>query len=132
RPWAEASGAMNSSEQFRSQATEARADAAAGTNPPREAIVSLTRGLDILRCFRPGDGPLTVLEIARRTGLPRQSVNRLVYSLAQMGCLERRQADGRYQVGRRMMGIGQALLAGLPIREIARPVMQRIADAHNT
>ena len=95
-------------------------------------ILSLKRGLDVLRCFKVDDGPLSVSQIAARTALPRQTANRLVYSLTRLGCLDRRQADGRYQLGPRSLGLGRALLANLPIRGIVRPIMQRLADTRDT
>jgi DNA-binding IclR family transcriptional regulator len=96
------------------------------------SILSLERGLAVLRAFQPALGPMSVPEVAARTGLPRQTANRLVHSLVSLGCLERREADGRYQAGRRLVDAGRSLLMNLPIRGIARPIMQRIASAHDT
>ena len=98
----------------------------------QDMVLSLKRGLDVLRCFKVGDGPLSVSQIAARTSLPRQTANRLVYSLAQLGCLDRRQADGRYLLGPRPLGLGRALLANLPIRSAVHPIMQRLAEERDT
>lgn len=97
-----------------------------------DMVLSLKRGLDVLRCFKVGDGPLSVSQIATRTSLPRQTANRLVYSLAQLGCLDRRQADGRYLLGPRPLGLGRSVLANLPIRSAVHPIMQRLADKCDT
>jgi DNA-binding IclR family transcriptional regulator len=94
-------------------------------------IVSLRRGLDILRCFREGDGALSVIEIARRTGLAKPTASRLMHTLAGTGCLERRPEDGRYQLRPWSLTIGRRVLEGLAVREIARPALQRLAKAHH-
>jgi IclR family transcriptional regulator, positive regulator for flagellar biogenesis len=95
-------------------------------------IVSLAHGLDIMRCFAPSDASLRVSEIAARTGLPRQTVQRLAYTLSVLGCLESRTETGHYRLGPRLLGAGRTLLAHLPLRDIARPIMQRLADANHT
>lgn len=98
----------------------------------RYHVKSLERGLALLRCFRPGSGPLTIAQIARQAGMPRQSANRLVRSLVQLGCLAPHPSAGRYQMGSRMVGLGRAVLSQLPIAEIVQPIMQRLADEHQT
>lgn len=99
--------------------------------PAESQIVSLRRGLEILRCFREGDAALSVIEIARRTGLAKPTASRLMHTLASAGCLERRPEDGRHQLRPWSLTIGRRVLEGLPLREIARPVLQRLARAHH-
>ena len=93
-------------------------------------IVSLRRGLDILRCFREGDSALSVIEIAKRASLAKPTARRLMATLAHVGCLKRRPEDGRYQLQPWALTIGRRVLDGLPLREIARPALQRIAKVH--
>jgi len=93
-------------------------------------IISLRRGLEILRCFREGDSALSVIEIAKRTNLPKPTTSRLLATLARAGCLERRAEDGRHQLRPWALTIGRRVLEGLPLREIARPTLRRIAKTH--
>jgi DNA-binding IclR family transcriptional regulator len=95
-------------------------------------IASLEHGLDVLRCFAPNDASLRISEIARRTGLPRQTVQRLAYTLTVLGCLECRTEAGHYRLGPRLLSTGRALLSNVPWRDVVRPILQRVANAHNT
>ena len=55
--------------------------------PDRQFVVALSRGLDVLRCFRASDPMLGNQEIAARTGLPKPTVSRLTHTLTRLGYL---------------------------------------------
>jgi DNA-binding IclR family transcriptional regulator len=93
----------------------------------RQFVEALARGLAILRCFRAGDRFLGNQEIARRTGLPKPTVSRLTHTLTQMGFLAPTQHD-EYALGVGVLALGHAYLAGLNVRDVARPMMQELAD----
>lgn len=93
----------------------------------RQFVEALARGLAILRCFRAGDRFLGNQEIARRTGLPKPTVSRLTHTLTQMGFLAPSQHD-EYALGVGVLALGHAYLANLNIRDVARPLMQELAD----
>ena len=94
----------------------------------RRFVTALARGLDVLRCFRPGDASLSNLEIARRTGLPKPTISRLTYTLTSLGYLIHSEEHGTYKLGTGVLSLGYAMLSGLDIRERARPLMQELAD----
>jgi DNA-binding IclR family transcriptional regulator len=94
----------------------------------RRFVTALARGLDVLRCFQPGDISLGNLEIARRTGLPKPTISRLTYTLTKLGYLRYSERQGTYQLGPGVLSLGYAMLSGLDIRERARPLMQELAD----
>jgi DNA-binding IclR family transcriptional regulator len=94
----------------------------------RRFVTALARGLDVLRCFRPGDVSLSNLEIARRTGLPKPTISRLTYTLTRLGYLTCSDQYGTYQLGNGVLALGYAMLSGMDIRERARPGMQELAD----
>ncbi len=93
----------------------------------RRFVTALGRGLNILRCFRPGDGSLGNLELAKRTGLPKPTISRLTYTLTKLGYLVQTEQDGTYQLGPGVLQLGFSMLAGVDIRERARPLMQDMA-----
>lgn len=97
-----------------------------------KAISSLQHGLEVLRCFTADKPSLKVGEIASAVGLPRQTVQRLVFTLAQLGCLENQTQEGRYRLGQRMLPTGRAVLSKLAWRQRCRPIMQRLADETGT
>ncbi len=98
---------------------------------PESSVVSLARGLEILRAFRSTDVQLGNKEIAQRTRLPKTTVARLTYTLTRLGYLRQTGPLGQYHLDEKVAVLGNALLRALPIREVARPVMQALADEHD-
>lgn len=94
----------------------------------RHFVTALARGLEVLACFRSGGRMLGNQEIARRCKLPKSTVSRLTYTLTKLGYLVQDQADGRYRLGIATMSLGVGMLARLDVRELARPLMQELAD----
>ena len=92
-----------------------------------EAVVSLRRGLEILRTFQSDDGLLSRHEIAQRTGLPNTTTTRLIHTLVTLGYLSRVGLHGGYRPGPSVLALGHALIEALPFRRVARPLMQRFA-----
>ncbi|WP_444944158.1 IclR family transcriptional regulator [Microbulbifer sp. ZKSA006] len=100
--------------------------------PDRKFIEALARGLDVLRAFQPGDGFLGNLEIAQRTGLPRSSVSRLTYTLTQLGYLTYSERMEKYQLGSGVLALGYAFVSNLTVRQVAKPLMQDLANSTGT
>jgi DNA-binding IclR family transcriptional regulator len=71
--------------------------------------------------------PRTLADLAAATGLPRATAHRLAVRLEQHGFV-RRDAEGRFGLGLRLVGLGQAAADGFPLREVAAPVLQRLRD----
>ena len=94
----------------------------------RQFVTALARGLDILRAFRPEDGPLGNQELAKRTGLPKPTISRLTYTLTQLGYLNYDRKLGVYSLGGGVLALGYVALAHLDVRRVARPLMQDLAD----
>jgi DNA-binding IclR family transcriptional regulator len=92
----------------------------------RRFVTALARGLELLRCFGPGDRQLGNQELARRAGLPKPTVTRLTYTLTRLGYL--RAAGQGYALGPGVLALGYALLAAMDVRRVARPLMQHLAE----
>jgi DNA-binding IclR family transcriptional regulator len=99
-----------------------------GDGKERQFVTALARGLEILRCFKPGDRLLGNQDIARRTGLPKPTVSRLTFTLTRMGYLHYSENLGKYQLGTAVLSLGYSLLTNLDILKIARPLMQGLAE----
>jgi DNA-binding IclR family transcriptional regulator len=95
----------------------------------RQFITALARGLAILRCFRVGEVYLSNRELARRSGLAKPTVSRLTYTLTRMAFLNYSSAREEYALGPGVLVLGHTYLAAMKVREIARPMMQTLADA---
>ncbi|MDQ2987516.1 MAG: IclR family transcriptional regulator [Pseudomonadota bacterium] len=94
----------------------------------RRFVTALARGLEILRCFRPGEKYLSNNEIAKRTGMPKPTISRLTYTLTELGYLNFSADQGRYQLGSGVLALGYTVLSGLDVRNLARPAMQELAE----
>lgn len=94
----------------------------------RQFITALARGLAILRCFRVGEVYLSNQELARRSGLAKPTVSRLTYTLTRMAFLNYSPAREEYALGPGVLVLGHTYLAAMKVREIARPMMQALAD----
>lgn len=90
---------------------------------------SLVKGLGILHAFRAGETYLGNKELAARAGLTKPTVSRLAGRLVELGYLRYSDALGQYALGVAVLKLSYPMLAGLSIRQIARPVMKELADA---
>ncbi|MCY1211138.1 beta-ketoadipate pathway transcriptional regulator, PcaR/PcaU/PobR family [compost metagenome] len=93
----------------------------------RQFATNLARGLDVLRAFTPGSPVLGNQDIVARTGLPKATVSRLTYTLSLLGFLSRVPGNQKYRLGAGVLALAYPMLAGLAIRQIARPYMEAIA-----
>jgi len=95
----------------------------------RNFVTALARGLELLRAFGAGEEYLGNAELSSRTGIPRPTVSRLTYTLTQLGYLQRNPDIEKYRLGAGVLALGYRYLANMGIRDLARPYLQRLADA---
>ncbi len=107
-----------------SQQTPSARRAAANDRDPAFAT-TLARGLGMLEAFRAGEEKLGNSELAQRTGLSRPTVTRLAQTLTELGYLQRE--GNKYRPGVRVLSIAHPLLAGLRVRQLARPLMTELS-----
>lgn len=93
----------------------------------RHFVTSLARGLEILRAFRPGEGPIGNNDLAKRTGLPRSTISRLTSTLLQLGYLTYRESIGKYEPSPAVLSLGYTYLANNKLRLLSRPLMHDLA-----
>ena len=94
----------------------------------RHFVTALARGLEVLSCFRSGAVLLGNQEIAQRCNLPRSTVSRLTGTLTQLGYLIHVEDSGKYRLGPATLSLGSAALSQHDVRQVARPLMQELAD----
>jgi len=68
-----------------------------------------------------------VTELARKLGLGKSSVYRLLATLARCGYVEKNPQNDRYQLTYRLFAVGSPAADRLGLREAAHPVMERLA-----
>ncbi|GAA5236681.1 IclR family transcriptional regulator [Verticiella sediminum] len=88
---------------------------------------TLAKGLEVLRCFTPRDRYLGNGEIARRVGLPPQTVSRLTYTLVALGYLAYSSRYAKYRLANGVLAIAYPMLGGLIVRQSLRPLLAELA-----
>ncbi len=115
--------------------TQRRSGRAASSTPALEPpaednqqVSAVTRALEVLGAFRPGESPLGNSEIAERTGLPKPTVSRLTYTLALEGYLDFDPRHRTYELGGAAVALGAVALSRRNVRTLALPLMRSLAD----
>src|SRR6476620_7244942 len=98
---------------------------------PETALVTVERGMQVLRAFRCDRGSLSNAELVRRTGLSKATVSRLTSTLLEVGFLRHTTGSREFELATGSIGIGHAFLAGNELAQVAGPHLQRLADALN-
>jgi IclR family transcriptional regulator, pca regulon regulatory protein len=98
------------------------------TNDPNY-MTSLARGLEVMRGFS-REKRMSIAQLAQKTGIPRASVRRCLYTLAQLGYVGT--DDGRsYALRPKVLGLGHAYLSSTPLVIAAQPFLDRVSEAVN-
>ena len=82
-----------------------------------------------MRCFGPSVRSLGNLELAQLTGLPKSTISRIVYTLTTLGYLRYHADTGQYSPSYGVLALGYGCLANLEVRQLARPLMDKLAQA---
>lgn len=85
----------------------------------------LDKAVLILGALEPG--PLSLAELVETTGIPRPTAHRLAVALEDHG-LVRRDDEGRFTLGLRLVALGHAAGEAYPLAEAARPALRRLRD----
>jgi DNA-binding IclR family transcriptional regulator len=109
------------------KASRAVADAAI-SKADRHFVTALSRGLELLACFRHGERMLGNQDLARRCGLPKSTVSRLTHTLTKLGYLVYIEESAKYSLGTATLSLGSAMIARLDIRKLAHPKMLELAE----
>ncbi len=106
-----------------------RAQAADHADTESATLMTVERGLEVLRAFRSDRAPLSNTELVKRTGLPKATVSRLTSTLIQVGFLRPVPGTRLFELSAGALGIGHAYLAGSELLQVAQPWMQALADS---
>lgn len=98
------------------------AEQASGAAP----ILVLRKVSQILDCFTPDNPEPTLQQLARATGLPSSTCQRLVQNMVREGYLDR---DGdRYRIGIRMVRWASTGTSGMDLVQLVKPILQNLRD----
>lgn len=92
---------------------------------------SLSRGLEILRAFKPGIDVLGNSELADRTGLPKSTVSRLTGTLVRAGFLQHDVRVGGYRLHATVLALAYAMRSGSFILQQAHDELEKASRQLN-
>ena len=92
-----------------------------------KGVNAVNRALALLDVFMDGGSPLSLAELTRRTGLVKPTVLRLLLSLEGAGYITRL-ANGKYQLGAKVMQLGTVYRANFALDAHVLPVLRQLAD----
>jgi len=94
-------------------------------------INAVEKAFRLLDCFIHSNEPLSLKELAQRTGLPKSTVHSLLSSMRSQEIIVQNESDGKYCMGIHMFELGNAVSKSLDIINIAKPYMKAVADTLN-
>lgn len=98
-------------------ATNISADKAA------EGVRAVDRALDVLLAFAPGEGELLAADIAKRVGLSRPTLYRLLATLEKKGFVTSAGEPQRFRLGPAVAQLAHTWSSSLDIAALARPIL---------
>ncbi|REJ74625.1 MAG: IclR family transcriptional regulator [Acidobacteria bacterium] len=107
---------------------EAKREGARKRASGRETTTSVERALSILEAVAEVEQGLTHAELSRTLGIPKSTATYLLRTLEGRGYLRKNADSGRFQVGVKILGLGQHALAGRELPRIAQPHLRRLAE----
>jgi len=90
-------------------------------------VGAVEHAIAILHCLSGSPEPLGINEIARRIGLHKSSISRLVATLVAARLVERDTASARIKLGPGLVLLAAPVLAELHIKDLVRPALEDLA-----
>src|SRR5205823_3137575 len=100
------------------------------TRPGSGNLSTVANALHVLGQFSYTESVLGPSEVARRLGLAKSVVYRLMTTLAAEGFLDP-VPGGRYRLGIRLYELGSSVAHGLELRSVAHPTLEWLGSATN-
>jgi DNA-binding IclR family transcriptional regulator len=91
-------------------------------------VAAVDRAFSILQAFSFESPVLSLADIARKTGLYKSTILRLLGSLEKSLFVVQR-ADGNYQLGPQLLGLASIYQEAFDLREFVQPVLERLVTA---
>jgi DNA-binding IclR family transcriptional regulator len=96
------------------------------SNGPRP-VGSVARAVAVIDVLAAHPQGLGVNEVARQIGVNASTTSRLLATLERGGILQR-EPRGPYKLGLRLVALADAVLDGLDVRDLGRPVLRSLVD----
>ncbi len=94
----------------------------------RQFVQSLARGCHVLTKVCRSETPLSLSELAKKSDLSIGAIQRLTYTLENIGLLQRDPRTKRFRTGPRMIALALAIVQNMELTRVAHPFMQALSD----
>lgn len=91
----------------------------------RNFIESISRGLGLLFTLSESSSPLSLTELSHRTSLSKSTVQRLTYTLRNLGFLDRDKETKKFRLGQRAVLLGLSIVKHSDLRKVAFPSLEK-------
>ena len=102
-------------------------DAIDGSGLVTTEYTTVRKAMAVVSAFSYGEPVLGVSELARRLGIGKSTVHRILTTLVADGYVERTH-DERYRLSIKMYEIGQQVAASIELRELVHPALERLRN----
>ncbi|MET0185090.1 MAG: IclR family transcriptional regulator [Achromobacter sp.] len=119
--------ASSSSDSTASHSASAGAGAVRDEPDDRLFVASVEKGMRILEVFEQHTGPLSLADIAARTGMGRSAAQRFVYTLHWLGYLKRDTATRHYFPANKLFGLVRGMTGTNTLRDSSYPILAELA-----
>lgn len=92
------------------------------------SIAVLQKTFDLLELLQVDEEPKSLDELVKASGLAKSTTHRLLSNLMGRGYVEKN-ASGRYSLGLKLLALGAAVRQRQNLRDLARPIMERLRDS---
>ena len=92
-------------------------------------LLTVERGMQVLRAFRSDQASVSNTELVRRTGLSKATVYRLTSTLLDLGFIRHVPGGREFELATGPFPIGQAMIGASELLTAAEPLLQDLADA---
>src|SRR5262245_13430865 len=89
-------------------------------------MLSLARGLAVIRAFGSAPATLSIAEAGRLTGMSRAAARRCLHTLAVLGYVDGK--GGAYRLAPNVLALGYAYLGSAAVPRAAQPVLERLSE----
>jgi DNA-binding IclR family transcriptional regulator len=90
-------------------------------------VKAVERALDVLSCFSLEVPESSLIDISKRTGLPKATVHRLLATLAARKFIEQDSATSMYRLGSKLMELGAVARSQMTYLDKAGPILRQLA-----
>ena len=96
--------------------------------PPSEGILAVTLTFSIMEALAKSRSGLGVTELARLVDATKSRVHRHLVTLMQVGYVTQDLQTEKYCIGPAMLALSQAIVTGIDLVTVARPVLTKLRD----